>query len=63
MESKTRGFGGVGDGLNERLGLVGFEETLVDITATGGVVLKTDSRSKTSLKTIIEREEIVEGVR
>lgn len=56
MESKTRSFGGVGDGLNKRLSLVGFEETFVNIATTGGVVLKTDSWSKTSLETVIERD-------
>ena len=54
MESKAGSFGEVGDGLNERLDLIGFEETLVDVTTTGGVIFKTDSRGETFLETVIE---------
>jgi len=56
-------FGGVGNGLDNGLQLVGREKPFLNVTASGGVVLEADGGRQTFLEAIVEREEIVEAVR
>ena len=63
MKGVASAFGGVGNGLDNGLQLVGREKPFLNVTASGGVVLEADGGRQTFLEAIVEREEIVEAVR
>ena len=63
MQSVAGAFIEISNRIDDRLSFIFFEETLLDITATRGMIFEANSRSESFLETVVKRKKIVERMR